>query len=50
MRQRLAAVGGNLDAGPSTGGGFRLDARVPLRRDDIGDERDPRAVAGISRI
>jgi signal transduction histidine kinase len=30
MRERAAALGGTLDAGPVTGGGFRVEARLPV--------------------
>ncbi|MEU6408124.1 histidine kinase [Microbispora sp. NPDC046933] len=30
LAERVAAVGGELDAGPETGGGFTLHARLPL--------------------
>lgn len=30
MRERVEAVGGRMDAGPGPGGGFRVDARLPL--------------------
>jgi signal transduction histidine kinase len=32
MRERLAALGGGVDAAPETGGGFRVSAWVPLER------------------
>ncbi|MEU9400122.1 histidine kinase [Streptomyces sp. NPDC048242] len=41
LRERLAAVGGALEAGPVTGNRFRLVAEVPLRRPAVpsADER-----------
>jgi signal transduction histidine kinase len=33
MRERVAACGGVLEAGPGAGGGFRVMARLPLRSD-----------------
>ena len=31
MRERVAALGGRLEAGPRAGGGFRVRAEFPLR-------------------
>jgi signal transduction histidine kinase len=36
MRQRVALLGGTLEAGPLSGGGFCVDARVPLPAGDSG--------------
>jgi signal transduction histidine kinase len=33
MRERAAALGGDLEAGPGPDGGFRVRARLPLERD-----------------
>jgi signal transduction histidine kinase len=30
MRERMNAVGGTLEAGPTAGGGFLVTARVPV--------------------
>jgi signal transduction histidine kinase len=30
MRERIAALGGRLEAGPRSGGGFRVVATMPL--------------------
>ncbi|MFD7922015.1 sensor histidine kinase [Streptomyces sp. NPDC059740] len=32
MRERATALGGSLTAGPRPGGGFRVEARLPVRR------------------
>jgi signal transduction histidine kinase len=40
MRERLGALGGSLRAGPRLGGGFRLEATLPLAR-DLGEKRSP---------
>ncbi|MFI0356330.1 sensor histidine kinase [Actinomadura sp. 9N407] len=37
MRERAAAVGGTLTAGPSPGGGFRVRARLPVAGDGAGE-------------
>ena len=34
MRERAAAAGGTLEAGPANGGGFQVTAALPLRRQD----------------
>ena len=35
MRQRAEALGGTLEAGPRAGGGFRVVAVLPLRKDGL---------------
>ncbi|MFD3665083.1 sensor histidine kinase [Streptomyces sp. NPDC058659] len=35
LRERLAAVGGTLEAGPGDGGTFRVTARVPVPRTEV---------------
>jgi signal transduction histidine kinase len=32
LRERVALVGGSIESGPRTGGGFVVSARIPLRR------------------
>ena len=38
MRQRVVLLGGTLEAGPLSGGGFCVDARVPLTAGDSGGD------------
>jgi signal transduction histidine kinase len=37
MRERAAALGGTLTAGPGTGGGFRVEASLPVMATDKGN-------------
>jgi signal transduction histidine kinase len=41
MRERAAAVGGSVETGPSSGGGFRVAARLPLHGQFNGDAAAP---------
>lgn len=34
MRERAQSLGGTVSAGPAAGGGFRVEARVPVGKDD----------------
>jgi signal transduction histidine kinase len=43
MRERAAAAGGTLEAGPAPGGGFRLAATLPFGRSDETAEPPPPA-------
>jgi signal transduction histidine kinase len=52
MRERAAAAGGTLKAGPGRDGGFEVTAVIPLDREDelsASDAPDRRAAAGGSR-
>ena len=46
LGERLAQVGGTLDAGPAQGGGFRVRARVPLAQREDASVRSERAAPG----
>lgn len=35
MRERVAAIGGTIDIGPRKGGGFRVQARLPVSDDTV---------------
>ncbi|HEY3870502.1 MAG TPA: sensor histidine kinase [Actinocrinis sp.] len=41
MRERIAAIGGELRAGPRPGGGFRVAATLPLQPARLGSTRPP---------
>jgi len=52
MRERAAAAGGTLNAGPGPGGGFEVAAAIPLGREDepsTSDAPDRQAAAGGTR-
>jgi hypothetical protein len=36
MRERFAVYGGDVDAGPRDGGGFRVRGRLPVVRERVG--------------
>ncbi|WP_369222597.1 sensor histidine kinase [Streptomyces sp. R39] len=40
MRERIQQAGGDLQAGPTPDGGWRIAARVPCRRDNLGNRSD----------
>jgi signal transduction histidine kinase len=47
LRERIAVYGGELDAGPRPGGGWRLAARIPLEP-EAGDLPVPTGYQGAS--
>ena len=51
LAERVAALGGGLEAGPRPGGGFRLAVEIPMPR-DAGDEhaRSERAHAKVGAV
>jgi signal transduction histidine kinase len=48
MRERAAALGGTLDAGPRPGGGFTVHARLPVQA--AAPSQEPEATAAAVRI
>ncbi|MBW3080103.1 DUF7134 domain-containing protein [Bifidobacterium saguinibicoloris] len=56
MRERIAAVGGHVDAAPGVDGGFVVDATVPLApsrrmvREDQSDASAPRMLVRLSTL
>ncbi len=40
MRERVEAAGGDLQAGPTSDGGWRVAARIPYRRGNLGNRSD----------
>jgi signal transduction histidine kinase len=59
MRERVTAVGGTLDAGPQSAGGFSVRAVLPLETGDAGDDQgaaggrpdaDPERVPGAGGL
>jgi signal transduction histidine kinase len=47
MRERAASVGGELTAGPLSGGGFQVRATLPTEAQATGDAPTARATAGV---
>jgi hypothetical protein len=46
MSERVAMLGGTLDAGPRAGGGFRVHATLPIDPDGTGPSADGDPAAG----